>query len=86
MSEALNDACRLGYLNVVDRLLREGDDVHYENDYALRCACLYSHLDIVKLLVSYGAEIHSNTNILGNQEIVNYLKKQLLLEKINELS
>jgi hypothetical protein len=97
MQNKLVDAIFMGSLKEVKRLLIEGADVHAGNDRALLNACITGNLGIVKLLVAYGANIHAhgvhnlisytrNYNKNGYLEVLEYLNKQLILEKINELS
>jgi hypothetical protein len=47
-------------VGVIKRLIKEGVNVHADDDYALRWASENRHLEVVKLLVEHGANIHAN--------------------------
>jgi ankyrin repeat protein len=83
------EACRFGNVKQVKFYISEGADVNSNCGYSLRIACFYGYLNIVKLLVKNGARISSLAIELANTEghlnVVNYLNKQLLIKKINEL-
>ena len=49
-------AARKGHKDVVELLLKNGADIHAENDYALRMAAWNGHKDIVELLLENGAD------------------------------
>jgi ankyrin repeat protein len=87
----LFEAVRKGNLEEVKRLLSEGADVHYENNFAIKSSCYFGHLEVVKLLVEHGANFHDDNdkavklaNDNGHKEIVNYLNKQMMLDKLKE--
>ncbi len=62
MSERLAEAAENGNLQKVKRYLDEGDDIHYQDDYALRWAAFYDHLEVVELLLDRGADIYAGEN------------------------
>jgi ankyrin repeat protein len=82
-----------GHLEVVKLLLAHGADVHAKNNQALGWASSKGHLEVVKLLLAHGADIYANQDydaikyakINGHQEVVNYLSKQYMLDKLKEL-
>ncbi len=68
---------RLDYVIIA---LKNGADIHGNNDWALRLASRYGHLEIVKYLVSQGADIHALSDWAlglasetGQLEVVKYL-------------
>ncbi len=70
-----------GRLDFVIIALKNGANIHTNNDQALRWASRYGHLEIVKYLVSLGANIHTNNDealiwATGNNhtEVVKYLE------------
>jgi ankyrin repeat protein len=86
---SLIDECKRGDLEEVKRLLSKGADVHIIDDLAFTFAVNYNHLEIVKLLLAHGVNLHKNynkasyiANFRGNFEVLNYLNKQMLLEKL----
>ena len=46
-------------LQVIEELVKEGANIHADNECALRWATEYDHLDVVKFLVEKGANIHA---------------------------
>jgi hypothetical protein len=74
----------------VKRQLRKGhvDDI----DYALGIASFEGDLDIVKLLLDNGANIYADEDYPiryaiqnRHQEVIDYLNKQMMLDKLKEL-
>jgi len=70
-------------VEVVERLIRGGANVHVGTDLALRWASINGHLEIVKLLLERGADVHACedkafrwASINGHTEVV-----KLLLER-----
>jgi len=68
-------------LKVIKRLVKEGADIHANNDLALRLASYNGYLGIVKYLVSKGADIHVFDDYAliwasrnGHLSVVKYLK------------
>ena len=59
LDNALQDASHNGHLEVVNRLLEDGADVHAENDLALRWASQHGHLAVVERLLAAGADVHA---------------------------
>jgi ankyrin repeat protein len=90
-NESLKMACYYGRLEIIKLLLERGASIDgNEGDNAVSCACYYGHLETVKLLVAHGASEYFESarkwaEFRGHKEIANYLIKQMLLEKINEL-
>jgi ankyrin repeat protein len=79
----LIEACEKGDLRVY---------LHYENDYALQIACYHGHLQIVKYLVRMGANIQAEgklaiewATVQGHNEVVDYLEKRLIREKLEAI-
>jgi len=76
----LIEASKGGELNIVKEAIRNGADIHLNDEQALGWASEYGNLDIVKYLVSLGADIHENDDIVlrfasknGYLEVVKYL-------------
>jgi hypothetical protein len=68
-------------LKVFKRLVKEGANIHANDDYALRCASANGHLGVVKFLVSKGANIHADDDCAlrcasenGHLSVVKFLK------------
>ena len=53
-----------GHLEVVNRLLAAGANMHADNDYALRWASRKGHLEIVERLLAAGADLHAHNDRL----------------------
>ena len=51
-----------GYLYIVKFLVRNGADIHADDDYALKCSALDNHFKIAKFLVKNGANIHAQND------------------------
>jgi len=73
-------ACENNYLDVVECLIKNGANIHAQNDEALRYASENGHLAVVKLLIYNGCDIHANdeyaligASVNGHLEIVEYL-------------
>ena len=71
-----------GELENVKFLIKNGVDIHANEDYALRLASQWGHIEVVKLLINHGADIHAQDSraltcalIYGHLEII-----QLLLD------
>ena len=69
-------------VEVLKSLIKEGADIHTNDDYVLRWAAESDHLDVVKYLVKNGADIHAwNDYVLrwaacnGHLNAVKYLVK-----------
>ena len=68
-------------LNVIKQLVKQGADVHADDDYALQLAASNGQLEVVKYLVEQGADIHAWDDYAlrwaaenGQLEVVKYLK------------
>ena len=57
-STALYVACKKGYLEAVELLLRSGADPSYQSERALQVACHLGEEKIVQLLLDYGADVN----------------------------
>jgi ankyrin repeat protein len=80
LNKLLINACRDGDLELVKYCLREGANIHAQNDFALRWASQNGHIEVVKYLVSQGADIHTFDDLAlqwasenGHIEVVKYL-------------
>jgi len=58
-NRALDMAAAYGHAEVVSFLLRNGADIHADQDAALRMAVSYGHAKIVSALLAAGANIHA---------------------------
>src|ERR1700733_12253554 len=55
-------AAATGELEAAETLLKQGIDVHVDNDMPLRTASLMGNTDMVRLLVEKGANVQANGN------------------------
>jgi hypothetical protein len=69
LDNLLKKASKHGELELVKYCLREGADIHAENDVALKFASMKGHLQVVKYLVSKGADGTKIFNIFGETAI-----------------
>lgn len=75
----LISAIKKNHHDVVNFLIDNGADIHFNNDEPLAIACEYSDIDIVKKLVRNGCDINKTNSPLklacykGRLEIVKYL-------------
>jgi len=53
-------ACKSGHINYARYLIREGPDIHFNDDAAFRLACRGGHIKVVRWLVNLGADIHAS--------------------------
>ena len=60
VNEYLMEGSENGRLDQVIIALKNGADIHADNDDALRWASKNGHLEVVKYLVENGANIHTN--------------------------
>jgi len=89
-SSFLVEASEKGNKDIVELLLKNGADVHYNDDEALQMACSHQHFEIVKLLLENGANPRARGGAAirralrnKNQKIVDLLKKYYK-NKMNE--
>lgn len=61
-SSALPLASCNNLIDIAKYLLKNGADVHYDNDESLTNACFKGYFEIVKLLIEHGADIHIHNN------------------------
>jgi ankyrin repeat protein len=65
-------ASEYGYSLVIERLIRAGADIHYNNDEPLQLAVQNIHRDVVDILLSYGGyneQVLSNALLSFNEHI-----------------
>jgi len=60
LNDILIKFSRLGQSDKVREAIRQGADVHAEDDFALQRAAENGHLDVIKVLIENGADIHAN--------------------------
>jgi ankyrin repeat protein len=87
----LADTCERGKLEVVKRLLSEGVALQSEKQYAMRRACYKGNLELVKLLIEHGADVRdayaiNYASTKGHLEVIEYIKKLIVIEKLHELN
>ena len=58
-SKALKYASTLGHINVVKYLVKDGVNMHADNEAALRYSSENGHFTLVKYLVEHGADVHA---------------------------
>lgn len=81
-------AAATGSLDVAEALLKEGVDVHFDNDMPLRTAALMGNAEMVKFLVDKGANVQAS----GNEALLYAARRQddttvaLLLSKGADIS
>jgi ankyrin repeat protein len=97
MNEALIPACETGNVEEVKRLLSEGLNNAHEIYMGIRSSVVNGHVEVTNLLRIALVTIHINegcdinkllewANLYRHLEVVEYLNKLLLLEKLNELN
>lgn len=77
-STALTWSCIHGHKDVVSLLLKNGADIHVNNDYPIHMASHHDKLEIVKLLLETGANVNNSQALYwasfhGNVDIVKLL-------------
>lgn len=75
---ALTVACINDHKNIVESLLKNGADIHVNNDYPMRMACFHGRFEVVKLLLKNGAKINNNESLYwacfhGRENVVKLL-------------
>lgn len=92
LNRRLMSAVIHGDLEGVNLALKQGADIHYNNDCALKAAAETGHLQVVKYLVENGADIHVLTklfltNVLnkGNSEVYKYLSTKIKLAVAHDI-
>ena len=80
--ELLVKSSEIGFLPGVKLALKNGTDVHTQNDYALRWASGNGHKDVVELLLKNGANVHAYNDLAlqwasenGHKDVVELLMK-----------
>ncbi len=83
MSERLAEAALDGNFQKVKQYLDEEDDIHYHNDYILRCAAYYGYIEIIKLSLDRGADKSANNYQAlkwakenNNKEVIDLLENE----------
>jgi ankyrin repeat protein len=79
-------ACFNGHVEVVRLLLEHGANIHARDEQAMVWVISFDYLEVAKLLVEYGADLSIVERIDNYGPVIEYLKKQLLIKKINEFS
>lgn len=77
-------AIRNGFYNIIKYLIDDHDvNIHIDEDYPLREACMYGDIEIVKILVSKGADIYADDDfpIRISAEYCNFELFKFLIEK-----
>jgi ankyrin repeat protein len=90
-NELLIKAAKEENFEIVRFLVKNGTDIHCNDDSALRWAAFCGHLDIVKFLFEQGADIHAEDDLAlryakkeSHTKIVDYLKLIMEEEKQND--
>ncbi|MEK0338386.1 MAG: ankyrin repeat domain-containing protein, partial [Nitrosopumilus sp.] len=52
-----------GFLPGIKKALKDGANVHIQNDYALLLASQNDYYDVVKFLLENGADVHANDDL-----------------------
>ena len=80
LNQQLIKASNNGDINMVIKMIKNGADIHTDNDYVFRNAVVRGNLELVKYLVEQGADIHNGNNyslieaaFRGYLKIVKYL-------------
>ena len=80
LDKQLIEASKKGDLDKVKHLVKNGADIHTQDDYVLIWSAIYGHLDVVKYLVENGANIHTQDDYAlrwsagyGYLDVVKYL-------------
>jgi ankyrin repeat protein len=74
------ETVKIGIIKNVKFLVKNGIDIHFNNDKALIYSCNDGNIEIVKFLIDYGADVNTQNNSAlywsiknGHDEIVNIL-------------
>jgi ankyrin repeat protein len=69
--EVLCWASYCGKLDIVKLLVEEGANIHYKNDYAIRCARANGYLEVVKYLEALTKpSVNSSNNCCENCKVL----------------
>lgn len=78
----LQPAVKEGHTDIVRLLLKNGSDVHRDNDDALQIASANGHTSIVQLLLDHGADVYARNKcalrsacLYDHTDIINLLQK-----------
>ena len=82
LNYALNKASENGHVEIVEFLLKNGADVHNEDDYSLTIASQNGYFDVVELLLENGANVHADNDYSIRRASANGFPKivKILLE------
>ena len=87
--KCLRIASKNGFYEAVKYLIENGIDVHYNEDCAIKFACVFNHFEVVKLLVEHGADIHSGDDYCfrlskarGGEQVHDFLIKSAIKQKL----
>jgi ankyrin repeat protein len=58
----LFEAAKNGDDDIISQLIKEGVNIHADEDYALRIASYFGHANVVRVLLAAGADIHAINN------------------------
>ena len=71
---------KIGNIKNIKILIKNGADIHYNNNYALRFSSENGHIEVVKFLIEKGANIHAGddyaikwSSLNGHIEVVKFL-------------
>jgi len=77
-SEYINDALLIasknGHLDIVKYLIKNGADIHTEDDFALILAKEFGYLNVVEYLIENGANVNANNNQAFNFRYLKVVK------------
>jgi ankyrin repeat protein len=75
--KGLQIASARGFFDIVQLLLQNKANVHFENGTPLCVACQNGHLDVAKLLIQYNADIHTDNEYCLRASALNGHKKMV---------
>jgi ankyrin repeat protein len=84
MSSKLISEVKKHNFEAVETLLKEGADVHADDDDALRWACYRNNTKMAKLLLEYGADATANNNAPISLVMFQYIENIELIKILVE--
>ena len=63
-----------GHKDIVKLLIKNGVDIHHEDEICLRVAAFFGHIDVVRILLKNGANVRK---VIDDTSVLTYMREPL---------